>query len=207
VTGVPDIVTERSRAFGPGSRVLLIGAAALAVAGALAGLVVYLTGPGSSSPAASYGQLPSWLPKAKVPVGRVVTASAAHPWHAIQGDTVSVRLGGGHVLATAVGPAVPEDGKFPVPETSPCTFVVTLTSASGLVPITRGAFTIIDEEGHLHHPHVSAADGGPVPARVAAGRTVTLRIHEVLPTGNGQLRWSPEGRTFVVSWDFDVEID
>jgi hypothetical protein len=42
---------------------------------------------------------------------------------------------------------------------------------------------------------------------VARGRTVTLTVTTVLPTGNGQLRWAPAGARPVVSWDFDVEID
>jgi hypothetical protein len=205
-----------SRAFGPGSsrRALGLVAAALAVALALTAAVV-LTRPGGpvagAAPAtgstAKYGQIPAWLPKAAVPVGRTVEASAGHPWLAIEGDSVSVRLARGRVTATTVGPAVPREGAFPVPATSPCAFTVTLTAASGAVPVTARAFTILDEFGHLHHPRVIAAGGGSPPARVARGRTVTLTVTTVLPTGNGQLRWAPAGARPVVSWDFDVEID
>jgi hypothetical protein len=186
---------------------MLVGVVFVVLAGAGSAVVLAVAGNGTSAPGDTYGGIPSWIPRAKVPVGRVVTASPSRPWHAIQGDTVSVRLGTGHVMATAVGPQVPEEGQFPVPQTSPCTFVVTFASASGAIPIKRDAFTIIDEEGNLHRPHVSALDGGPLPSRVQPGRTVSLRVHDVLPTGNGQLRWSPNGTTFVVSWDFDVEID
>jgi hypothetical protein len=158
-------------------------------------------------PVATYGGLPSWLPTAKVDVGRVVQASAAHPWRAIEGDAVSVRVGGGRVLATVVGPDVPEDGKFPVPATSPCTFTVTLSGLAGEVPLVPRAFTILDELGHLHRPQVTAAGGGAVPTEIRAGRTVTLTVRDVLPTGGGRVRWSPGGTTPIVSWDFDVEID
>lgn len=164
-----------------------------------------LTGPGPAP--ARYGGIPSWLPKPKVQVGRVVVASAAHPWLAIQGDSVSVQLAHGHVLATAVGPLVPEEGKFPVPPTTRCTFTVTFTAASGAVPLAPRAFTIVDERGGLHRPRVTARGGGPVPAQVAPGRTVTLTLKDVLPTGNGRLRWAPAGAKPVVSWDFEVEID
>jgi hypothetical protein len=71
----------------------------------------------------------------------------------------------------------PEEGQFPVPATTPCTFTITL------------------------------AGGGPPPASAAPGKTVTLTISAVLPTGNGQLQWAPQGGRPVVSWDFDVEID
>ena len=203
-----------SRAFGPGSRrVLGLGAVALVVALAVsAGVVPIRPGGSAGAPpaersSAKYGQIPAWLPKATVPVGRTVEASAAHPWLAIEGDTVSVHLADGRAMATAVGPAVPEEGAFPVPATSPCAFTVTLTAASGAVPVSPRAFTILDELGQLHHPRVTAAGGGAPPARVARGQTVRLTVSAVLPTGNGRLRWAPAGATPIVSWDFDVEID
>ena len=154
-----------------------------------------------------YGGLPNWLPRAKVAVGRVVHASAAHRWLAIEGDTVAVALAHGAVRAITIGPDVPEDGRFPVPKTTRCSFEVTFTHASGLVPLASRAFTILDELGALHHPRVSAPDGAPVPRRVLPGRSITLTLTAVLPTGAGTVRWSPSGLTPIVSWDFDVEID
>jgi hypothetical protein len=186
---------------------------ALVVALAVSAAVVLIRpgGLAGASPAArstaKYGQIPAWLPQAAVPVGRTVEASAAHPWLAIEGDTVSVHLAHGRVMATTVGPAVPQEGAFPVPATTRCAFTVTLTAASGAVPVSPRAFTILDELGHLHDPRVTAAGGGSPPARVARGRTVTLTVTAVLPTGNGRLRWAPAGVTPIVSWDFDVEID
>jgi hypothetical protein len=174
---------------------------------AIAGVFAVVVAMHHTRHAATYGGLPSWLPKTQVHVGRLVQASPAHPWRAIEGDTVSVRAGGGRVLATAVGPDVPKEGQFPVPKTSPCTFTVTLRGAAGAVPLAAGAFTIVDELGHLHRPQVTAPHRGAVPGRVAAGRTVTLTVQDVLPTGGGRLQWTPGGRTPVVSWDFDVEID
>jgi hypothetical protein len=192
----------------PGSgrvRLLVAGAIILAVVGASLGWK--LTRGGSASAAERYGQLPSWLPKAKVSTGRVLQASVAHPQLAIQGDTVSVRLHGGAVLATTVGPTVPEDGQFPVPPTSPCTFTVTFRSAAGAIPVSAGSFTILDELGHVHHPRVTTTAGGALPARVGQGETLALRVTDVLPTGGGRLRWAPEGAKPIASWDFDVEID
>jgi len=176
----------------------------LAAGGTTAGLLLTR---GSGPPAARYGGLPSWLPKATVPVGRVATASESHPWLAIEGDTVSVRLPHGRVLATAVGPQVPEEGKVPVPPTSRCTFVVTLARGAGTIPLAAGAFTILDELGRLHHPRVTLLGGGGLPGRLHPGKPLSLRIEDVLPTGSGTLRWTPAGGKPVVSWDFDVEID
>ncbi len=157
--------------------------------------------------AAKYGGLPSWLPKAKVPVERVLQASSAHPALAIQGNTVSVHLAHGQVLATAVGPTVPESGRFPVPATSPCTFVVTFAAASGVVPLDQSAFTFLDEQGHVRHPRVTAMRGGALPRQLLPGRPVSLKVYDVLPTGDGGLTWAPDGGRPIASWDFDVEID
>jgi len=203
-----------SRALGPGSRrTFAIALASVAIL-VVAGVVLYLTRSGSSAPrslfapspstaAEKYGGLPSWLPKPKVGVGRIVHASAQHPWLAIEGDTVDVALASGTVQATVVGPAVPEEGTFPVPRTTPCSFTVTFTAASGAVPLSARAFTIVDELGALHHPRVS----GALPSRVLPGRRVSIALSAVLPTGAGTLRWSPTAGRPVVSWDFDVEID
>ena len=76
-----------------------------------------------------------------------------------------------------------------------------------MVPLSTTAFTIIDESGHLHHPRVTAANGAPPPARLTPGQTVSLTVKDVLPTGNGRLRWTPAGARPIVAWDFDVEID
>jgi hypothetical protein len=203
------LVHGGGRALVPGSRrggLVAAGCIAFAlVAGALA-LIVSRSG-GDASAAASYGQLPSWLPKAKVATGRLLRATAATPRLAIEGDSVSVQLRHGNVLATTVGPTVPEDGQFPVPKTSPCSFTVTFTAAAGSVPLRTGAFTILDELGHVHHPHVTSALGGALPASVRPGQTVTLDVSDVLPTGGGRLRWAPESSRPIASWDFDVEID
>jgi hypothetical protein len=160
-----------------------------------------------SSSTAKYGGLPSWLPKAKAPVERVLQASRAHPVFAIQGNTVSVHLAGERVLATAVGPTVPEDGRFPVPATTPCTFIVTFAAASGVIPLNATAFTFIDELGHVRHPRVTAIGGGALPRLLLPGRPVSLKVYDVLPTGDGGLTWAPDGGRPIASWDFDVEID
>jgi hypothetical protein len=196
-----------TRALGSGSRrVVLAGVAVLAI---VLGAVTLLAGHGKASAGsdAKYGGLPSWLPKATVPVGRIVDASPAHSVLGIEGDTVAVKLASGSVYATAVGPSVPESGKFPVPRTSPCTFVVTFAKASGAIAIRPADFTITDEQGHLHHPNVTVLHGGAPPSQITAGKPVTLEIYAVLPTGSGSLSWAPQTPRPIVSWDFDVEID
>jgi hypothetical protein len=82
--------------------------------------------------------------------------------------------------------------------------VVTFSGGAGTVPLNPATFTILDEQGVLHHPQVAAASGS-LPADIGS-QPLTVTITATLPTGNGQLRWAPEGSP-IVSWDFDVEID
>jgi len=156
----------------------------------------------------TYGYVPAWLGRTRVPVARVVTATRSRPSLAIQGDTVRAQLPGAQVLATASGPAVPEEGRFPLPKTSPSTFTVTLTAASAAIRIAPAQFGVIDEQGRLHKLQVSNLRGGAVPAEVRPGETVDLRIYTVLPTGEGRIMWAPiAGDRPVVQWDYDSELD
>jgi hypothetical protein len=178
----------------------------------LAGGAWRLATSGSNHPAkpassSRYGGLPSWLPKPTVKVGRIVHASAAHPRLGIEGDTFLVQVGQAHAMATAVGPEVPAQGQFPVPATTPCTFLLTFTRATGVIPLTPHAFTVLDELGQLHYLKISAQGGGRAPSMLRPGQTLTLVMKAVLPTGSGTLRWSPGRTRPLVSWDFDVEID
>jgi hypothetical protein len=155
----------------------------------------------------TYGYVPAWLGRAKVPVGRVVTATPAHRWLAVQGDTVRVKLPGAQLLATVVGPAVPQEGHFPVPRTSPCTFTVTLAGATAPLAITPAQFAAIDEQGRIHKLKVTTQDGQRPPTHVSPGKTVELKLHAVLPTGQGRIMWAPVSGRPLVQWDFDLEID
>jgi hypothetical protein len=222
VTGLPGsaAVTSRAQGTAPAARRrrLIGAAAALVLAVAVAVVLVAGRGGGATprtaepttharSSADTYGGLPSWLPKATVPVGRILRASAAHPVLAIEGDAVTVGLSTGRATVTTVGPEVPEEGRFPVPATTPCRFDVSFAAGRGAVPLRSSAFTIVDELGHLHRPHITLRGGGPVPALLPQGRIVTLTMSAVLPTGGGRLRWAPQGGRPLVAWDFDVEID
>jgi hypothetical protein len=157
---------------------------------------------------AGRSELPSWLPRAAVPAAdRVLSATPRRPRLAIEGDTVAVHLPGGRAMVTAVGPAVPEDGQQPIPATSPARFTLTIAAVHGSIPLSSRDFLFLGEHGDRNGARVTLRGGGRLPRRVLAGRPVTLTLSAVLPTGNGQLRWTPTGRRPVVSWDFDVEID
>ena len=161
----------------------------------------------AAAKSAGYGSMPSWLRGRTAAVGRTLHASSRHSVLAIQGDSVAIDLPGGHVHATAVGPAVPHPGRVPIPTTSPCTLTVTFTGASGVIPLSATAFTFVDELGQVHHPRVTALGGGPVPRQLTPGRTLSLTVRDVLPTGNERLEWAPNRQRPIVAWDFSLEID
>jgi len=164
-------------------------------------------GSGTADSNNTYGTLPSWLPKAPIPVGRVVQASTEHPWVGIEGDTVVVHMNGHHVNAVLVGPAVPEEGDFPIPKTTASTFTLTLSGATGSIPIVPSHFLIFDEEGHRYLPQITSLDRGPAPTVVRPGHPVTLRLFNYLPPGAGEVVWTADGKRPVVSFEYVTEID
>lgn len=195
------------RAFGLGLRTA--GMLAVLVLAGLVGLLV-ASGGSSSTPVSSqakYGGLPSWLPKSKHLTGRTLTASAGHPAVSIQGEAIAVHLTDSSVYATVVGPEVPEEGKFPVPATSPVSFVLTFARTSGTVPLRTVDLELVDGNGDVHHPVVSALHGGPLPAQVPTGKSFSVRLRGVLPTGDGAVEWKPESGRPIAGWAFTVEID
>jgi hypothetical protein len=154
-----------------------------------------------------YGKIPSWLPSAAPPRQRALHSSFSHPVLTLQGESLSVSLPAARVLVTAAGPAVPEIGHTPVPATSPVTFTVTLTHASAPISLRRSAWVLVDENHQIHHPRVTALDGGQPPTQLRPGQTASIKLHSVLPTGDGGLEWRPNGTRVIAGWDFNVEID
>lgn len=157
-----------------------------------------------SDPTSGLGPLPAFLPTTSQPVDRVVTASAARPQLAVQGVAVNVELPTGHVQALVTGPTVPPF-VTPPPPTVTATFTITLSHASGTVPIRLPAITITDQLGRTFVPTLVAGEKPP-PATVPAGATVTFQVAAAMPTGEGRIHWAPAG-TPIVSWDFIVEND
>jgi hypothetical protein len=163
--------------------------------------------PAHTANAAKYGGLPSWLPKLKARVGATLNASAGHPALSVEGEPIRVHLAGAQVLVTAVGPQVPQEGHFPVPPVTPVTFLVTFAAASGAIPIHASAFSLTDERGNVHRPHVTGLRGGAPPTEVARGRPATVELHDILPTGDGGVSWTGGETRPLASWDYTVEID
>jgi hypothetical protein len=155
-----------------------------------------------------YGSIPAYLRnKRAAPVNQVLSATAAHPAIAIQGNSVVLHLDHGSALATAVGPNVPDRIQGSADLHTPATWDLTFANVHGTVPISPSRFTITDEQGMLLLPHVSVVGGGPLPKIVPAGRPFTLRLTTVVSIGDGKLRYAPAGGPWLAEWDFDVETD
>ena len=157
---------------------------------------------------ARYGSIPAYLRnKQAAPANQILSATAAHPAIAIQGNSVVLHLAHGSALATAVGPDVPDRIQGSADLHTPATWDLTFADVHGTVPISPRLFTITDEQGMLLLPHVSVLGGGPLPKIVPAGRPFTLRLTTVVSVGDGKLRYAPAGGPWLAEWDFDVETD
>lgn len=155
-----------------------------------------------------YGSIPTDLRnKQAAPANQVLSASAAHPAIAIQGNSVVLHLAGGSALATVVGPEVPDRIQGSADLHTPATWDLTFAEVHGTVPISRRLFTITDEQGMLLSPRLSVVGGGQLPRTVPAGRPFTLQLRTVVSIGDGKLRYAPSGGAWLAEWDFDVETD
>ena len=185
------------------------GRATAAALGFACATAITLTGCAASPPAddSTYGGLPSFLPAASVRPDLELTGTVLRPALTSEGDSVEVVLGQGiSVHAVVSGPVVPGEG---LPDRQPattCTWTVTLTGATGDVPISVADFSTIDHFGTNYHPDLVPGAAAP-PATIGRGQTVTFQLRSVMMTGEGLLRWAPHHSPILASWDFEVEND
>jgi hypothetical protein len=163
---------------------------------------------GSSAPSGPLGAYPSFLPRDTLNYhsDAVLVGTVNRPALTNQGDGVEVKTAHWSVLVTVVGPEVPGEGlPYQAPATT-CTWTVTMTRATGAVPISLADFSSIDAFSNVYRPAFVA--GQPVPPTVLRpGQTVSFELRAAMPTGEGLMRWAPDGRNIVAKWDFIVEND
>jgi hypothetical protein len=196
------------RASRPGLRWLLVGIGLL-VAGASLGSwgpwrTSSATATSSTSNDNTYGGLPSWLPRSKVPVNRIVDASVGHPQLGIGGSSFEVSLRGGSTLATMSGPETPPFATPPPPVTR-ATFVITFARTTGAVVVRAEDFGVIDGNGDVFYP--KSFVGGAKQVVASTSRALTVKVSEVTATGTGSIAWAPDGRHPVVTWEYTLEND
>jgi hypothetical protein len=162
--------------------------------------------PAADAASVAYGSLPSYLPSSAISPDSVLTGDASHPALTTEGDVVDVRTTGFAVHAIVSGPVVPGEGLPYQASATTCTWTVTLSDATAAVPLSLDDFSTIDHLGAVYQPALVA--GEPTPsALLNPGQTVTLTLRAVMPTGEGLMRWAPDGQHVVASWDFEVEND
>ena len=54
---------------------------------------------------------------------------------------------------------------------------------------------------------VPGARSGPLPATLHTGQSLSFKVRAVMPTGEGLMRWAPDGNHIVAKWDYQVEND
>jgi hypothetical protein len=81
-----------------------------------------------------------------------------------------------------------------------------MSGATGPVPVSAADFTSIDEENNVYRPVFVAGQPKP-PAVLRPGRKISFELRAVEATGEGLMRWAPDGRNIVAKWDFVVEND
>jgi hypothetical protein len=162
--------------------------------------------PSASSVEQSYGSLPTYLPSSAIIPDSILTGTADRPALTTEGDAVDVAVGSASVQATVSGPVVPGEGLPKQQEATTCTWTVTLSRATTTMPIDIADFTSLDHLGAVYK--VAAVPGQPrIPRSIAPGQTRRFELRAVMPTGEGLMRWAPDGDKILASWDFEVETD
>jgi hypothetical protein len=177
----------------------------------LAAATVALAGCGSSAAPKSnsqYGGYPSFLPSSTLHYhsDTVLTGTVQRPALTSQGDAVEVKTPHWSVLVTVTGPQVPGEGlPYQAPSTT-CTWVVTMSAATGPVPVAASDFSSIDQENQVYWP--ALVPGQPRPPEVLCpGEKISFELRAAEAVGEGLMRWAPDGRNIVAKWDFVVEND
>jgi hypothetical protein len=180
-----------------------------ALAGCASGGSLHPAGRASASPASGLlGSYPSFLPRNTLNYhsDTVLVGTVQRPALTNQGDGVKVKTAHWSVLITVSGPEVPGEGlPYQAPVTT-CTWVVTMSRATGTVPISLADFSSIDALSNVYLP--AFVPGQPLPPSVLRpGMKVSFELRAQMPTGEGLMRWAPNGRNIVAKWDFIVEND
>lgn len=164
----------------------------------------------SPSPSTSNGLVgyPSYLPPSTLHYDSdaEVVGTAAQPALTNQGDPVKIVTPHWSVVAVVTGPEVPGEGLPYQASFTTCTWTVTLSGATGDVPISVPDFDSIDYRGDVYQPEL--VPGQPIPPKtLRPGQKVSFELRTGEAVGEGLMRWAPIGGHIVAKWDFVVEND
>jgi hypothetical protein len=178
--------------------------AALLLAAGLAVLTGCSTAAGAHQPSASagIGAWPTFLPSPAA-AGQA-HGSTSDPAMSYAGSPVVVDLGSSKVTVNVQGPSYPANTKVGADHVL-CTFTVVLSGASEPVNLSTARFDVLDHTGSVHV--LRAAPGSSVPSEVQPAQTVTLHLVATVPSGEGLLRYAPDGTSDAAGWDYVAETD
>jgi hypothetical protein len=203
----PAADAPKDRAQGPGPSVVrrllfwaVVVLLALTMAWGIHGLV--------AKPGLNTADPQSWLPKQQLahPVDQTVAGTEAHPGLTVTGGYVQVTTPTFSVLAVVNGPVVPGEGLPVIQQFTTCTWTVSLSHVKGTVPIGVADF---DSINHLQTVYTMTLVPGqpPLPTVLHTGQSLTFKLRAGMPTGEGLMRWAPDGNNIVAKWDYQVEND
>jgi hypothetical protein len=129
-----------------------------------------------------------------------------HPGLTVTGGYVQVKTPTFSVLAVVNGPVVPGEGLPVIQRFTTCTWTISLSHVKGTVPISVADFDSID---HLQTAYTMTVVPGqpPLPTTLRTGQSLSFKVRAVMPTGEGLMRWAPDGNNVVAKWDYQVEND
>lgn len=151
---------------------------------------------------------PSFLPKSTLHYDSdaMVVGTAAEPALTNQGDAVKVVTPHWSVVVVVSGPEVPGEGLPYQTSFTTCTWTVTLSQATGRVPVSVADFDSIDDRGDVYKPALVGGQPNP-PAFLRPSERVSFELRAYEAVGEGLMRWAPIGNRIVARWDFVVEND
>ena len=150
----------------------------------------------------------SWLPKQQLdhPVDQTIDGSLAHPGLSVEGDFIQVKTPTFSALAVVDGPVVPGEGLPVIQGYTTSTFTIALSRVHGTVPINLADFDAIDARQTVYKMLLVPGQH-PLPPTLHTGQDLSFKVRAVMPTGEGLMRWAPDGNNIVAKWDFQVEND
>ncbi|HEX4034743.1 MAG TPA: hypothetical protein VHX66_09885 [Solirubrobacteraceae bacterium] len=151
---------------------------------------------------------PAYLPKRTldVSVDRPLSGAASKPALTVEGLAVDVKARAFHVTITVSGPIVPGEGLPEQPPSTTCTWTVTMSNASGVVPISLKDFHAVNQFGAFTVPKFVPGEHRP-PSVLRPGHAVRFQLRAYQLVGQGTMQWAPDRRHPVAIWDYEVEND
>ncbi len=176
--------------------------AVLLVAGVSALTACSSAAPSPTPQTTGIGAWPTFLPTPTAE-GRA-HGSTSDPALSYAGSPVVVALPSGTVTVDVQGPSYPAGTALGATEVT-CTFTVVLSDASTPVTLTGARFDVLDHTGGVHA--LTPAPGQTIPATVQPGTATTLLLAATVPSGEGMLRYAPDGGGAAAAWDYVAETD